>query len=84
MGRDEMKKFLTEYWASNEVGRLCKMGGELWAKDLAEAEERAAVLGQEVLGEWLGDVEWEGADDFCDEAQRQLDEAWLKGQDDGP
>lgn len=76
-----MPIYLTEYFASNEVGRACKWcGPNIEAKDLEDAKRQAEKLKVTVLGEWQGDVEWDGADEFCDRMQKKADEAWLKDQ----
>jgi len=75
-----MNKYLTEYWVSNEVGRVCKMAGEIMAESLEDAERRVPE-GHVVLGKWSGDVEWEGADGFCDKIQAQRDKDWLEDQE---
>lgn len=73
--------YLTEHFVSNEVGRVCKMAGpKIEAESFEDAEKQGEVLGLTVLGRWEGDVEWSGADDFCDRVQRQRDEDWLKDQ----
>ena len=76
-----MPIYLTEYFTSNEVGRVHKMcGPKIEAENFEEAEKKAIELKVTVLGKWQGDVEWEGADDFCDKWQKDADEAWLKDQ----
>ncbi len=75
-----MTVWLTDYWALNEVGRLCKMGGKIQAETVAEAEKIATETGHVILDKWQGDVDWDGADDSCDAIQRQRDADWLNGQ----
>ena len=76
-----MSFYLTEYFASNKVGRVCKWcGPKIEAENFKEAKEKAIKLKVTVLGKWSGDVEWEGADAFCDAASKSADEAWLKDQ----
>lgn len=76
-----MPIYLTEYFASNEIGRVCKWcGPKIEAVDLKEAEKKAEGLKVTVVGEWKGDIEWEGADDFCERIQKEADEVWLKNQ----
>ena len=74
-----MKTFITDYWALNEVGRLCHMGGEIEAETLEDAKRIAKTIGHVVLGELMGEEEWEGGGDFCDRIMRERDEEWLNG-----
>lgn len=76
-----MKTFVTDYWALNEVGRLCKMGGQIKAETLEEAKATAEAMGHVVLGELVGEEEWPEGGNFCDAVQRQRDADWLKGQE---
>jgi len=74
-----MPIYLTEYFASNEVGRVCRWAGpKIEAENFEEAEKKAIELKVTVLGEWQGDIELDDADDFCDRMQKAADEAWLK------
>ncbi|KKL17136.1 hypothetical protein LCGC14_2488530 [marine sediment metagenome] len=74
-----MKTFCTDYWALNEVGRLCRMGGRIEAETLADAEAIAEKTGHVIVGEFQGEVEWPEGGDFCDRVTKQRDEDWLKG-----
>lgn len=76
-----MKTWLTEYWVSNEVGRVCKMGGEVEAETEEEAKAKAEALGHTFLGELTGEVDASDMGDFCDRVQKERDEAWLKDQE---
>ena len=71
--------FVTDYYALNEVGRVCKMGGKIVAINREEADRIAEETGHTILGEWQGDVEWPEADDFCDRVQAERDREWLEG-----
>lgn len=51
----QMKKFSTYYFALNGAGRLCKFGGEIWARSWAEAESLASE-GHTVDGEIIKEI----------------------------
>jgi hypothetical protein len=74
-----MPIYCTEYLALNDVGRPCRMGGEIEAQDWGDAEKKAEVLGHTLLGELVGEVPAPELEGFCDEVQKQKDEAWLSG-----
>ena len=76
-----MKKFATEYFASNEVGRVCKMCGEVEAATALEARVIAEAKGHTFLGEIVYEVEAPEMAERCDAVQKQRDEDWLQGQD---
>ena len=78
-----MKTWCTEYWASNEVGRVHKMCGEIEAETKEEAESLALQLGHDLLGELVGEVDASDMNDFCDGVTKGRDEEWLKGQEAG-
>lgn len=72
--------FVTDYYASNEVGRVCKMGGQIEAETRAEADEIAERTGHTIIGVLVDEVDADGLGDFCDAVQKQRDEDWLRGQ----
>ncbi len=71
--------FVTDHYALNEAGRLCKMGGRIEADSLEKAQATAEALGHTVLGELVGEEEWAEGGDFCDSVQAERDREWLKG-----
>lgn len=73
-----MTIYCTEYTVSNEVGRVCKMCGEIEADSLEEAEEIGEKIGHTVLGELLEEIDAPEFGDFCDRVQKQRDEDWLR------
>ena len=75
-----MKTFVTDYYALNEVGRLCKLSGRIEAETIEEAERIGAETGHTVLGELTGEEEWDDGG-FCDRVQKARDEDWLRGQE---
>ncbi len=77
-----MKTWLTEYFASNKVGRVCKMGGEVYAETKEEAMAKAEALGHTFLGLLVGEEDASDMGDFCDRVQEERDAAWLEGQED--
>ena len=73
-----MKTFCTEYWVSNEVGRVCRMGGMIEAETLEEAEAKAEVLGHVVVGEFTGEEDAGlKVDANIESTQQERDGEWL-------
>lgn len=72
--------YVTDYYALNKIGRLCKMGGQIEAKSRAEADKIAKRTGHTIIGILEDEVDAEDMGAYCDEVQRQRDEDWLKGQ----
>lgn len=76
-----MKTWLTEYYASNEVGRVCKMGGDVKAETEEEAKAKAKALGHTFLGELVGEEEVSPEmNDYIERVQKERDDAWLKSE----
>lgn len=75
-----MAIYLTEYLALNEVGRLCKMAGQIEGATEMEARTTAEALGQTFLGKLVEEIEAPEMGNFCDEVQTQRDKDWLEGQ----
>ena len=72
-----MPIFLTEYFASNEHGRVCKMdGGNIEAESFEEANAIAETLGVTVVGKWVCDIEAPELNGWIDSIQKQRDEEW--------
>lgn len=72
--------FVTDYYALNEVGRLCKVGGKIAARSREEAERTAEALGHTVVGELVGEKEWPEGGELCDVIQWQRDREWFEGR----
>lgn len=72
--------FVTDYYALNKVGRLCKMGGKIAARSREEAEKVAAETGQVILGEPVQEIDAPEMGDFCDRVQAERDREWLEGK----
>lgn len=71
-----MKTFLTEYLAVNEAGRVCLLGGELFAESWQGAREKAAELGHTVIGIFVEEIEAPEMQGLCEEIQRRRDNQW--------
>jgi len=78
-----VKTYLTEYLVLNEVGRPVKWcGPRIDAETLEQAEQKAEEMGMglTVLGEFMGEVEWEDMPDGLAGAMRETaDQEWLEG-----
>ena len=73
-----MPTYLTEYFASNEVGRICKMGGDIQAETMEEAMKICEEIGQTYVGELVGEVDASDMAGLCDSIQEQRDRDWLE------
>lgn len=76
-------RYATDYYALNEVGRLCKMGGVIEAGTREEADKIAERLGHTIVGENLTEENLsDEMNAFCERAMKQRDEEWLKERGD--
>ncbi len=73
-----MPIYLTEYLASNEAGRACRMGGEIEADSWAEAESVAVDQGHDVVGLLVEEIEAPEMHEFCEKIQAQRDADWRR------
>lgn len=73
-----MPIFCTEYLVLNEVGRPCKMGGEIVASDWEDAKTKAEVLGHTVLGVLIEEIPAPEMREYCRRVQKRLDEEWTR------
>ena len=73
--------YITDYWALNEVGRVCKMAGHFEANSRPEADKIAERTGHTIIFEAseFDEID-DGMGSCCDEVQWQRDEDWLEGQ----
>ena len=78
----KMKTWCTEYFASNEVGRVCKMAGQIEAETEEEAKAKAKDLGHTFLGLLVGKEDAPEMGDYIDRIQKERDEEWLKENSD--
>ena len=76
-----MKVYLTETLKLNVVGRPCKWAGpRIEAENMAEAEKKAEELGVTLLGEFMGEVDWDDMPDgFAERLSEADDRDWLAG-----
>lgn len=74
-----MPIYLTEYLVLNEIGRPCKIGGQIEAESEVEARAKCEELGHTYVGLLVGEEDWPEGGDYCDSVIKQRDEDWLKG-----
>ena len=74
-----MPIYCTEYLALNEIGRPCKMAGQIEADSEVEARVKCEELGHTYCGVLVDEIDAPEMGGVCDKVMKQRDEDWLKG-----
>jgi len=74
---NKMKTYLTEYYVSNEIGRVHKMCGDIQAHTKEEAIEICKKIGHAFVGELIMEIDAPEMAGLCDAIQEQRDKEWL-------